>query len=856
MQTYAFLIKAKAKATDAKHLFCWLSAKSDSRAEREIANILEDADIETGRGAPYLQPVRTDWFVVDDLPEEGVLDATWCDRYELNEDGRSWKLIPASAPEPEVTTSTTTPPSAPVAKETLPATNGEANVLVENHGLAVRVAIHLLNDKYQTHITKQQQIAASELASGESELDAVSAYMRNLLQAIGDVAEFADLSLHVEWKLVQAVKAVFPQDGEHAPALLIEFVTDWIAAEPDSRNQLVEDWQSGKLPAAAPGAQNDVVDTMEHPAAQLGFRQQFLAAYICDEFAHHVTADQRIMISDLMLDVDNHYVQNLLLAAENVAEAKKYSYHDIWKLTADVKKVLPPSGRHELGVVLRFMQAWAATHHIDRGLLLKEWLAGKRVAAIQHTKVDPVAGGELAGGEEQASKVNTPDAQDIPQFYKRAVAQSDANLSIEIAVALLFPRAEPGKISREQIVDAKSYQDRKDGAHIKAVKVLSKIWDILEYNAWSIYGVTHALKWHGDETVADLRTQARQWLTENGTYENGQPSKGYPEWDEDPRSSRHSTAAESSMPNWAKSEEQQNDGDIDPIPELQKWARQQDDAQPEVANLGKGIFSIDNLMSQQSTSTTTQQNEAADVPMEETVRDEIQTGAAVPAGEATNVSTENGAAAGSQTTAIENNIDTGHQNDDGDSSPLMTHVMTDLETMGNNPEAPIVAIGAVFFDPGTGKTGEEFYQVVSLESAMEFGAKPDAATIIWWMKQSSEARAAITGGDAISLMDAIDNLDEFIHSNSASGIKNVQLWGNGSSFDNVILRRAYEQVGADLSVPYWNDRDVRTIVELGKVVGINPRHQIPFEGDMHNALSDARHQVKYVSAIWQKLTQN
>jgi hypothetical protein len=108
---------------------------------------------------------------------------------------------------------------------------------------AVRIAIHLLNDKYQTHITKAQQIAATELSLDES-----NSYMHNLLQAITDVAEFADLSLHVEWKLVQA-EAVFPQDGEHAPTLLVEFVTDWISAEPDSRNQLVEDWQSGKLPA-------------------------------------------------------------------------------------------------------------------------------------------------------------------------------------------------------------------------------------------------------------------------------------------------------------------------------------------------------------------------------------------------------------------------------------------------------------------------------------------------------------------------------------------------------------------------------------------------------------------------------
>ncbi|WP_313055570.1 RecE family exodeoxyribonuclease [Atlantibacter hermannii] len=88
MNTYAFLIKAKAKS-GAKNLFCWFSAKSDSRAQREIENILEDAEIEVGRGADYQLPVRTNWLVVDDLPAERVLDDTWCDRYELGEDGKS-----------------------------------------------------------------------------------------------------------------------------------------------------------------------------------------------------------------------------------------------------------------------------------------------------------------------------------------------------------------------------------------------------------------------------------------------------------------------------------------------------------------------------------------------------------------------------------------------------------------------------------------------------------------------------------------------------------------------------------------------------------------------------------------------
>lgn len=824
MKPYARLVQNKAKASEAKSIFYWKSAKTAERVDRDLANALEDAEIEVGRGKDYLKPVATNFPVFDDLPPEGTLDFTWCDRYELGEDELTWQKI--IKPDP----------SAPTEKETLPVTSDEANISLENRGLAVRIAIHLLNDKYQTHITKAQQITATELS-----LDEGNSYMQNLMQAISDVAEFSDLSLHVEWKLVQAVKAVFPQDGEHAPTLLVEFVTNWISAEPDSRNQLVEDWQSGNLPAKEPVTRSeDVTDKMEHPAAQLGFRQQFLAAYICDEFAHHVTADQRIMISDLMLDVDNHYVQNLMLAAENVAEAKKYSWQEIWKLTDAVKKVFAPSARHELGVVLRFMQAWASTHHIDRGLLVKEWLAGKRVATIQRTDSGTTAGGGIPT-DRNPDYIHTLDTLD------EEIAAATLPMDFDIYNI-------PGGIHRR----AKEIISGKESPWKEWSDVLRKTPGILDYSRAAIFAVIRSAHPEYYKYSGRLSGYINANLTET---DHAKPTA--------------ETLAAARQLDSAAVVAGVIQG-TEPVESLDKLSTEfvvvgkqvaeaagktagDSKTTTEVANLGNGIFSIDNLMGQQSatsTSTTTQQNEAADdVQMEETGRDETQTDSALPPGEAENVSTESGAAARPQATSVDN-IDTGHQINNGESYTLMTHVMVDLETMGNNPEAPIIAIGAVFFDPGTGKTGEEFYQIVSLESAMEFGAKPDAATIIWWMKQSAEARAAITGGDAISLMDAIDNLDEFIHTNSANGIKYVQLWGNGSSFDNVILRRAYEQVGAELSVPFWNDRDVRTIVELGKVVGINPRYQIPFDGDMHNALADARHQVKYVSAIWQKLTQN
>ncbi|MCH2681979.1 3'-5' exonuclease, partial [Leclercia adecarboxylata] len=187
---------------------------------------------------------------------------------------------------------------------------------------------------------------------------------------------------------------------------------------------------------------------------------------------------------------------------------------------------------------------------------------------------------------------------------------------------------------------------------------------------------------------------------------------------------------------------------------------------------------------------------------------------------------------------------------------MFTHLMLDLETMGKKPGAPIVSVGAVFFDPFSGKTGAEFYQVINLESSMSFGARPDASTILWWLKQSPEARSAIVVDDTVGLVEALEQFLDFVAENAANGSKTVQLWGNGSSFDCSLLEASFELADTPFPIPHWNYRDVRTVVELGKAVGLNSRYEIPFEGDQHNALADARHQVKYVSAIWQRLTQN
>ncbi|MDE9483360.1 3'-5' exoribonuclease [Xenorhabdus bovienii] len=121
---------------------------------------------------------------------------------------------------------------------------------------------------------------------------------------------------------------------------------------------------------------------------------------------------------------------------------------------------------------------------------------------------------------------------------------------------------------------------------------------------------------------------------------------------------------------------------------------------------------------------------------------------------------------------------------------------------------------------------------------------------------NSEARAAISEDGLPSITEVLFELEEFVNKNTKYNTHGLKVWGNGASFDNVILRSAYDR---EKMKPFWrwnNDRDVRTIVELGRAIGFDPKHNMPFEGSRHNALDDAIHQAKYVSIIWQKLINN
>lgn len=182
---------------------------------------------------------------------------------------------------------------------------------------------------------------------------------------------------------------------------------------------------------------------------------------------------------------------------------------------------------------------------------------------------------------------------------------------------------------------------------------------------------------------------------------------------------------------------------------------------------------------------------------------------------------------------------------------MSTHVMLDLETMGNTSNAAIVSIGAVVFNPITGELGADFEVIVNLNSSAYY-SDIDASTVTWWLTQSQEARSIFLRETPKStLKDALLELNQWFA--DLGDAKDIQVWGNGSGFDNVILMNAFKATRIKPSFSHWNDRDVRTIVEMGRsILGINPKETMTREGTHHSALDDAKFQARYVSDIWVK----
>lgn len=167
------------------------------------------------------------------------------------------------------------------------------------------------------------------------------------------------------------------------------------------------------------------------------------------------------------------------------------------------------------------------------------------------------------------------------------------------------------------------------------------------------------------------------------------------------------------------------------------------------------------------------------------------------------------------------------------------HVMIDIETLGLEPSAVILSIGAVAFgmDHKPDTPMQEFYVEVSMGN--QGGRIINTDTIKWWMSQS--IKPPMNG--TISLHQALRDLNDFVWMKSI-GDQAPYVWANGTDFDISILYDAYRE---HLIAPAWkysDVRDYRTVAKMFSGVVSRPQNM-----NQHNALSDARMQALHLNAI-------
>lgn len=191
--------------------------------------------------------------------------------------------------------------------------------------------------------------------------------------------------------------------------------------------------------------------------------------------------------------------------------------------------------------------------------------------------------------------------------------------------------------------------------------------------------------------------------------------------------------------------------------------------------------------------------------------------------------------------------------------PNKTHVMVDLETLNNNSTAPIVSLGAcMFWHEGkpriaAGEKVEGIYMVCDYKwydlPAFKSLFPMSMDTVFWWLRQDKKAQQALTEAETTyELPQVLDAFARWLYDVSGGKPDRVCLWGNGASFDNVVLANAYKTLGIEPPWKFWNDRCHRTIKNL------YPNVQAPLLSaeDKHNAFNDAVNQATHLLLIQQQ----
>lgn len=168
-------------------------------------------------------------------------------------------------------------------------------------------------------------------------------------------------------------------------------------------------------------------------------------------------------------------------------------------------------------------------------------------------------------------------------------------------------------------------------------------------------------------------------------------------------------------------------------------------------------------------------------------------------------------------------------------------VMLDLETYGKRPGCVIRSIGAAMFNLSSG-VGAEFYANIEHSSCIEVGLHVDPETAMWWKKQSTEAQTSLLVNPQ-PLKEVLTSFKKWFTDNAGE-----KVWSQGANFDEPIIAAAFHACGMHTPWRFWNARDTRTLYDIFKL----DARTVPRTGTYHNALDDARYQIRCCQIAYAK----
>ncbi|EHW5201166.1 3'-5' exoribonuclease, partial [Escherichia coli] len=655
--------------------FYWRTAKKLSVAISRGVAAMDDAGFDE---EDFKKPIRVHLPVVNDLPPEGVFDTEFCNRYEKGgEDGITMILIAPSVPDKPASTDNTNVNGEDMAKI-------EENMLLPVSGqiLPVRWLAQHNSEKPLTHVSLDKLRALHN--AQDEKLPAVTA-----LAISNKAVQLEPLELRDLYKLVRDTDKVFPAPVNSDLGLMTSFIEAYLGADYTDRGLLTKEWMKGnrvsrisRTPSGANAGGGILTDRGE--------------GFVHDDASVARDVATGVLARSMDVDIYNLHPAHAKRIEEIIAENKPpfsvfFSKFITMPGHKDYSRAIVVASVKEAPIGIE-----ATPHRVTEYL-------NKVLTETDHATPDPeivdiACGRSSAPMPQRVTKEGKQDDEEKPQ---PSGAMADEQATTEAV--------EPDTTEHNQDTQSMDAQPQINSVDAKYQKLRAELHEAKK-------NIPPKNPVDADKLLAASRGEFVEGISDPN---DPKWVKGIQSRDDD---DQNQDKAEQNSPNALQNEPKtkQPEPVVQQEPEKVCTTCGQTDGGncPDCgAVMGDATY--------QETFNEESQDEARKKNPEEMENAVLPNKQCTEGDQHANGNNETGETANPLITVNGHHVITS-------TSRTCDHLMIDLKTMGKNPDAPIISIGAIFFDPQTGDMGPEFSKTIDLETA---GGVIDRDTIKRWLKQ-------------------------------------------------------------------------------------------------------------------------